>query len=48
MTDYGWFDFDAGGMILREIASDLTVDQVREATEARFRVADDLQTLPVG
>ena len=48
MTDYGWFDVDpAGGLILKEIASDLSVDQVREATEASFVVADDLQQIPV-
>jgi len=48
MTDYGWFDVDpTGGLILKEIASDLSVDQVREATEASFVVADDLQQIPV-
>jgi len=46
MTDYGWFDIVRGrGMTLREIAADLTVDDVRAATEAEFDVADDLRTI---
>jgi 3-oxoacid CoA-transferase subunit B len=47
ITDYGVFSFD-GGLTLREIAADLTVEQVQAATGARFRVADDLVRLPVG
>ena len=48
MTDYGWFDVVRGeGLILREIAGDLTVEQVREATEASFQVADDLRPVSV-
>ena len=48
MTDYGWFDVRKGqGLVLREIASDLTLEQVKAATEARFDVADDLKQLPV-
>lgn len=43
MTDYGWFDIQDGGMVLREIAPDLTVEQVRAATEAEFTVADELK-----
>ncbi|MDP2312106.1 MAG: CoA transferase subunit B [Pseudomonadota bacterium] len=46
ITDYGVFSFD-GGLTLREIAEDLTVEQVKAATGARFRVADDLLRLPV-
>ncbi len=46
ITDYGVFTFD-GGLTLREIADDLTVEQVRVATGAAFRVADDLVRLPL-
>ena len=46
MTDYGWFDVVRGErLVLREIAADLSVDQVRAATEARFDVADDLRRI---
>ena len=47
MTDYGWFDVVDGGLVLREIAPDLTVEQVKEATEASFEVAGDLTTVSV-
>ncbi len=48
MTDFGWFDVQKGErLILREIASDLTVDDVRSATEASFDVASDLKTIAV-
>ena len=43
MTDYGWFDIEDGRMVLREIAPDLTVAQVRAATEAEFTASDDLK-----
>ena len=46
ITDYGVFSFE-GGLTLREIAEDLTVDELRAATGARFRVADDLVRLPL-
>ncbi len=46
ITDYGVFSFE-GGLVLREIAEDLSVEQVKVATGARFRVADDLVRLPV-
>ncbi|MCB9777389.1 MAG: 3-oxoacid CoA-transferase subunit B [Alphaproteobacteria bacterium] len=46
ITDYGVFTFD-GGLTLREIAADLTVEQVRAATGCAFAVADDLIRLPV-
>lgn len=46
ITDYGVFTFD-NGLTLREIAEDLTVEQVKNATGAAFRVADDLRRLPL-
>ena len=48
MTDFGWFDVQKGErLILREIAPDLTVDDVRAATEAAFDVASDLKPIAV-
>ena len=46
ITDYGVFTFK-GGLTLREIAEDLTVEQVREATGCDFAVAPDLIRLPL-
>ncbi len=46
ITDYGVFTFK-GGLTLIEIAADLTVEQVRAATGAPFKVAADLVSLPV-
>ena len=46
ITDYGVFTF-RGGLTLTEIAEDLTVEQVRAATGAPFRVAPDLRRLPL-
>ena len=48
MTDFGWFDVQKGErLILREIAPDLTVDDIRSATEAAFDVASDIKTIAV-
>jgi 3-oxoacid CoA-transferase B subunit len=46
ITDYGVFTF-AGGLTLTEIAEDLTVEQVRAATGAPFKVAENLRKLPL-
>jgi len=46
ITDYGVFTFD-GGLRLIEIASDLSVEQVRAATAANFTVAEPLRRLSV-
>jgi 3-oxoacid CoA-transferase subunit B len=46
ITDYGVFTFE-GGLTLREIAEDLTVEQVRAATGAAFAVAEPLVRLPI-
>ncbi len=48
MTDFGWFDVQKGErLILREIAPDLTVDDIRSATEAAFDVASDIKTITI-
>ncbi len=43
VTDLGVFRIDEQGMTLLELAPDVTVDEVKERTEASFRVADDLE-----
>lgn len=45
VTEMGVFDITPGGMILREIAPDATVEQIRRVTEADFIVADPLITM---
>ena len=52
ITDYGVFTFglrpgEPAGLTLTEIAADLTVEQVRAATGAPFRVAANLRGLSV-
>jgi len=42
VTDLGVFEIDEQGMTLIELAPDVTVDEVKERTEAGFKVADDL------
>lgn len=39
VTDYGVFEFDDEGFVLKEIAPDVTVDQVLKATDAPVKVA---------
>ena len=46
ITDYGVFMFE-GGLTLTEIADDLTVEQVKAATDAPFKVAANLRRLAV-
>ena len=46
ITDYAVFTFE-GGLTMIEIAEDLTPEQVQAVTEARFKVAPDLQRLPL-
>ena len=49
ITDLCVFDVleDAGGLLLVELAPEVTVDEVREKTEATFAVADDLRVIEV-
>jgi acetate CoA/acetoacetate CoA-transferase beta subunit len=42
VTEMGVFDITPGGMILREIAPDTTVEEIRKVTEADFVVHDPL------
>lgn len=45
ITDLAVFDVADDHLILREIVEGLEVDELREKTEARFEVAEDLKTL---
>ena len=45
VTDLAYFDIDASGFLLREVAPGVSVDDVRAATDAEFRVAGDLREM---
>ncbi len=45
ITDLAWIDLDASGFLLRELAPGVTVDDVRAATAASLRLADDLREM---
>ncbi|RMF73993.1 MAG: CoA transferase subunit B [Acidobacteria bacterium] len=45
ITEHAVFDFDDGRMILRELAPETSLDDLRAITEARFEVADDLREM---
>jgi 3-oxoacid CoA-transferase len=45
VSDLAYFDIDAEGFVLREIAPGLSLDDVRGATAARFRVASDVREM---
>jgi 3-oxoacid CoA-transferase B subunit len=42
ITDLGVFEIDENGMTLTELAPEVTVDEVKEKTEANFKVSDHL------
>jgi 3-oxoacid CoA-transferase subunit B len=42
VTDLAWIDVDERGFVLREIAPGLTVDDVKQTTDAPLRVAPDV------
>jgi 3-oxoacid CoA-transferase B subunit len=42
ITDKAVFSVSPAGLLLREVAPGLTVEDIRQATEAEFTVADDL------
>jgi 3-oxoacid CoA-transferase len=48
VTDLAYFDIDADGFLLREIAPGLTLDDIRAATAAPFRVASDVCEMVFG
>jgi len=47
LTDMAVLDITPQGLLLREIAPELTVEEVRKATEAEFRVDRDLKIIRV-
>lgn len=47
VTEYAVFSFIDGQMTLTELSQDITLDKLREMTEANFTVADDLRPLSV-
>ena len=47
VTNYGVFMVGVGGLTLVERAEDVSLEQIRESTEASFQVADDLGVIPV-
>jgi 3-oxoacid CoA-transferase subunit B len=47
LTELCLFEVTAAGLVLRELAPAVTVEQVRQATEAPFAVASDLRTMAV-
>lgn len=48
VTDLGWFDLDAEGFLLREIAPGVSIDDVRAATGTAMRVASDCGEMSFG
>ena len=45
VTDLAWIDVDEGGFLLRELASGITVEDVKQATAAPLRVASDVKEM---
>jgi 3-oxoacid CoA-transferase subunit B len=46
-TDYAWLDVTPSGLVLREVAPDVSVEQVQAITEPTFAVAPDLREMQV-
>ncbi|OEF99837.1 succinyl-CoA--3-ketoacid-CoA transferase [Vulcanibacillus modesticaldus] len=44
ITDLAVFDFSSEGMILKEIAEEVTIDELKKKTEANFSISPDLKT----
>lgn len=48
ITDLAVFDVDRiNGLVLKEVAKGVTVDEVRSKTEAPFKVAEDLKEMQI-
>jgi len=45
VTDYALFDVTPDGLVLKELAPDVTVDDVRRITEAAFTVAPEIKPM---
>lgn len=46
VTDLAYFEIDADGFLLRELAPGVRVDDVRRATAADLRIASDIKEMP--
>ena len=47
-TDLGAFDIDTEGLLLRELAPGVTIDDVKAKTEPDFRVSSDVREMHAG
>jgi 3-oxoacid CoA-transferase B subunit len=47
VTEYAVFVFDKGRLILREIAPEITLDELRAITDADFDLSPDLRLMPL-
>jgi acyl CoA:acetate/3-ketoacid CoA transferase beta subunit len=45
VTEYAVFVFDKGRLILREIAPEITLDELRAITDADFDLSPDLHSM---
>ncbi len=48
VTDHAVFDVQDGGLVLRELAPGVTLDDIAAMTEASYRVADDVREMTFG
>jgi len=46
-TDHAWLEVTGEGLVLRELAPGVTVEQVQQITEPRLRIAPDVRTMQV-
>ena len=46
-TDLAWIDVTPGGLVLRELAPGVTMEQVQALTEPRLGIAPDVKTMQV-
>jgi len=47
ITNLGFFDIKDGSFILKEIAPDVTIEEVKEKTAGNLIIADDLKTMQI-
>ena len=47
MTEYAFIEVTPGGLLLRELAPGVTVEQVQKITEPKLKVSSDLREIRV-
>ena len=47
ITEHAVFDFADGKMVLKELAQEMTVEQLREITEGEFTEAPDVAAMMI-